>query len=180
MPRTVGRDEADTVGQDAKIPLPTIYLSIKRLASIGEADEKEVNSQKMSMDPLDAQLMADFVASVILGCKVTTEITHQSIKGSKKKTAQPGYESHHALAISMGHPDFVVETHTERFVVELKREDWKADENVRRKAKAAALWCQHASTLVEAKPFSYLLIPHQGFGPQYASATLQAQYVVKR
>ena len=77
------------------------------------------------------------------------------------------------------HPDFVVETHTERFVVELKREDWKEDEVVRRKAKAAALWCQHASQLVAAKPFSYLLIPHQGFGPQYTFATLRAQYVQK-
>jgi type III restriction enzyme len=77
------------------------------------------------------------------------------------------------------HPDFIVETHTGRFVVELKREDWKEDENVRRKAKAAALWCQHASALVAAKPFSYLLFPLQGFGPQYAFATLRAQYRVE-
>ncbi len=77
------------------------------------------------------------------------------------------------------HPDFVVETHTERFVVELKRADWAEDEPVRRKAKAAALWCHHASQLVTAKPFSYLLIPHQGFGPQYTFETLRAQYVQK-
>ena len=72
-----------------------------------------------------------------------------------------------------------METHNERFVVELKRADWAEDEPVRRKAKAAALWCQHASALVKAKPFSYLLIPHQGFGPQYTFATLRAQYVRK-
>lgn len=102
VPRTIDRVEGDVVGQDAKIPLPTIYLGMRRLASIGEAHDNEVISQKMPMDPLDAQLMADFVKSVILGCQVTNEITHQSIKGSKKKTAQPGYESHHALAISVG------------------------------------------------------------------------------
>jgi type III restriction enzyme len=75
------------------------------------------------------------------------------------------------------HPDFVVETQTERFIVELKREDWKEEESVRRKAQAAALWCQHASAIVKEKPFSYLLIPHMGFGPQFAFATLRKQYL---
>ena len=102
VPRTIDKADDDPVGQDAKIPLPTIYLGIKRLASIGEADESEVDSQKMVMDDDDSKLMADFVRSVILGSQVTTDITHQSIKGSKKKTAQPGYENHDALAVSMG------------------------------------------------------------------------------
>lgn len=40
VPRTIDKAEDDTVGQDAKIPLPTIYLGMRRLASAGEADEK--------------------------------------------------------------------------------------------------------------------------------------------
>lgn len=90
------------MGQDAKVPLPTIFLGIKRLASIGEADEGEVASRKIAMDLEDRQLMADFVSSVIIGSQVTTDVTHQSIKGSRKKTVQPGYSMHDALAISMG------------------------------------------------------------------------------
>lgn len=102
VPRTIDKAEGDPVGQDAKIPLPTIFLGIKRLASIGEADESEVSTRKITMHNDDRQLMADFVSSVIIGTQVTTDVTHQSIKGSKKKTVQPGYSAHDALAISMG------------------------------------------------------------------------------
>jgi energy-coupling factor transporter ATP-binding protein EcfA2 len=102
VPRTIEKAEGDPVGQDAKIPLPTIFLGIKRLASIGEADEGEVASRKISMHSEDRQLMANFVSSVIIGTQVTTDVTHQSIKGSRKKTIQPGYSTHDALAISMG------------------------------------------------------------------------------
>jgi len=102
VPRTVDKADDDPVGPDAKVPLPTIYLGIRRLASIGEADENEVASIVSDMDVADRQLMADFVKSIIVGAKVTTDVTHQSIKGSKKRTAQPGYPTHNALAISMG------------------------------------------------------------------------------
>jgi predicted ATPase len=102
VPRTVGKEENDPYGQDAKIPLPTIYLGIKRLASIGEADEKEVTSSTIDMDEEDKQLIASFVRSVIQGVEVNAEITRQDIKGARKRTIQPGYLNHDALAISMG------------------------------------------------------------------------------
>jgi predicted ATPase len=102
VPRTVDKAEDDMVGQDAKIPLPTIYLGMRRLASAGEADEKEVSSTKLDMHPADSALMVDFVSSVIHGTELNTDVTHQTIKGSKKKTAQPGYTHHDALAVSMG------------------------------------------------------------------------------
>lgn len=102
VPRTVDKAKHDTVGQDAKIPLPTIYLGMRRLASAGEADEKEVASSKMDMHPDDSALMVDLVSSVIYGTELNTDVTHQTIKGSKKKTAQPGYTQHDALAVSMG------------------------------------------------------------------------------
>jgi type III restriction enzyme len=76
-------------------------------------------------------------------------------------------------------PDFVVETRTERLIIELKREDWKEDPTVETKARAAARWCHYASQVSAengGKPWAYLLIPHQGFGPQSTFAALRAQY----
>ncbi|PHV36919.1 AAA family ATPase [Janthinobacterium sp. BJB304] len=113
VPRTVDSEDQQKLrpsdaqqegdlGNDAKIPLPVIFLGVKRLASVGEAAEEDVASKAMSMHAEDKELLADFVRSVIVGSDVTTDITHQSIKGSGKKTAQPGYVSHAALAISMG------------------------------------------------------------------------------
>jgi predicted ATPase len=102
VPRTIDKTEDDKVGQDAKIPLPTIYLGMRRLASAGEADEKEVASIKLKMHHDDITLMMDFVSSVIYGTELTADVTHQTIKGSKKKTAQPGYSQHDPLAVSMG------------------------------------------------------------------------------
>ncbi|MFZ6777926.1 AAA family ATPase [Undibacterium sp. Ji83W] len=100
--RSSDTEQAQAVGNDAKVPLPLIFLGVKRLASVGEAPEKDVTSKSMSMHLEDKELLAGFVRSVILGSDVTNNITHQTIKGSGKKTAQPGYVSHPALAISMG------------------------------------------------------------------------------
>ena len=100
VPRTIDKSEDDAVGQDAKVPLPTIYLGMKRLASAGEADA--VASTKLEMHEDDSALMVDFVGSVIVGIKLNTDVTLQTIKGSKKKTAQPGYKIHDAFAVSMG------------------------------------------------------------------------------
>jgi energy-coupling factor transporter ATP-binding protein EcfA2 len=102
VPRTIEKAEDDTVGQDAKVPLPTIYLGIRRLASVGEADEKEVVSSRLVMHDDDSALMVHFVGEVIHGTELNADVTHQTIKGSRKKTAQPGYKLHDALAVSMG------------------------------------------------------------------------------
>jgi type III restriction enzyme len=60
-------------------------------------------------------------------------------------------------------PDFVVETETEKLLCEPKRADQLNDVTVLAKARAAALWCGHASTHEQAhngKPWRYLLISH--------------------
>ncbi len=56
-------------------------------------------------------------------------------------------------------PDFVVETEDAKYLCEPKRASEIDDEVVRLKAKAAVLWCQHATT-VSDKPWRYALIPH--------------------
>ena len=78
------------------------------------------------------------------------------------------------------HPDFVVETQTERLIVELKRADWEEEPNVQAKAAAAAQWCKYASQAaaeIAAKPWAYLLIPHDGFGPQSSLDYMRKYYV---
>lgn len=102
VPRTVEPSKKDAVGPDAKLPLPTIYLGIKRLAPIGEAGENEVQSRSLDMHLDDVTVMVDFVNGIILGAAVTSDVTLQSIKGSLKRTAQPGYPEHEALAVSLG------------------------------------------------------------------------------
>ncbi|GAA6121486.1 AAA family ATPase [Acidovorax sp. FG27] len=95
-------DHSQIVGPDAKIPLPTIYLGIRRLASIGEAEEKEVSIDALEMHEEDRKLMKSFVGEIIIGSGVTSEVTSQSIKGSRKRTAQPGYARHDPQSVSMG------------------------------------------------------------------------------
>ncbi len=60
-------------------------------------------------------------------------------------------------------PDFVVETEAEKLLCEPKRADQLNDSTVLAKARAAALWCKHASTHEQAhngKPWRYLLVSH--------------------
>ncbi|PZR04353.1 MAG: type III restriction endonuclease subunit R [Archangium gephyra] len=60
-------------------------------------------------------------------------------------------------------PDFVVETDTEKLICEPKGADRMNDPVVQAKARAAAMWCKHATqheTANNGKPWRYLLIPH--------------------
>lgn len=103
VPRTIDPVDGDNIGPDAKIPLPTIFLGMKRLASVGEADEKDVTSTPASqMDEVDRELIADFVNSVILGSDATSEIERHSIRGIKKRSTHPKHRDHDSLAISLG------------------------------------------------------------------------------
>jgi type III restriction enzyme len=71
-------------------------------------------------------------------------------------------------------PDFVVETKTEKLILEPKMKSEINDEAVQRKARAAILWChianEHHSKLHGEKPWRYALIPHDEVQP---NATLQ-------
>jgi len=75
-------------------------------------------------------------------------------------------------------PDFVAETDDGYYLCEPKDEREVNDEVVQTKARAAAEWCKHAST-VAAKPWNYLLIPHTAVDETKSLASLAAQYTVK-
>lgn len=60
-------------------------------------------------------------------------------------------------------PDFVAETDSAILMVETKARNDIDTQEVQAKAAAAALWCSRASTYtaeVGAKPWKYLLLPH--------------------
>jgi type III restriction enzyme len=60
-------------------------------------------------------------------------------------------------------PDFVVETNSDKLIIETKRASEVTNPLVLRKADAAALWCHIANRVTGAqgsdKPWSYLLVP---------------------
>jgi len=78
-------------------------------------------------------------------------------------------------------PDFVVETSTGKFLCEPKAVGEMNDPTVLEKARAAALWCRHATAHElkhEGKPWKYLLIPHDAVTANRTFASLAAQYEV--
>jgi type III restriction enzyme len=70
-------------------------------------------------------------------------------------------------------PDFVVETTTEKLIIEPKQKDRINDPEVRRKAETAMLWCdranEHYAKVHGEKSWRYVLVPHDEIT---ASATL--------
>ena len=72
-------------------------------------------------------------------------------------------------------PDFVVETEAARYLCEPKRAIEMTDEIVLLKAKAARLWCDHASTISD-KPWRYVLIPHDAIDQSATLSTLIARF----
>lgn len=78
-------------------------------------------------------------------------------------------------------PDFVVETGSGKFLCEPKQVGEMDDPDVRDKARAAALWCRHATEHElkhEGKPWTYLLIPHDAVAASSTFAGVVRAYEV--
>ncbi|MCB9585069.1 MAG: DEAD/DEAH box helicase family protein [Polyangiaceae bacterium] len=76
-------------------------------------------------------------------------------------------------------PDFVVEMKTEKLLCEPKRADQMQDPVVLAKARAAAVWCKHASGHEKdngGKPWRYLLIPHDAIADNTTIKGLTEMY----
>jgi type III restriction enzyme len=85
---------------------------------------------------------------------------------------------------SEGHayqPDFVVETKTEKLIIETKRRSDMNDIDVRRKAKAAILWCliatEHHAKVNSEKPWRYVLVPDDAMQPNVTLDGLLTSFV---
>jgi len=79
-------------------------------------------------------------------------------------------------------PDFVVETITGKWLVEVKAANEVETADVHLKAKVASIWCQHATEYEKAnggKPWGYALIPDNVISAQARFGALAATYLVK-
>ena len=74
-------------------------------------------------------------------------------------------------------PDFVAETKEAYYLCEPKAQDDVDDEVVQAKARAAATWCENAST-VSSKPWNYLLVPHTAVNDSQSMKGLSERYQV--
>jgi type III restriction enzyme len=80
-------------------------------------------------------------------------------------------------------PDFVVETHTEKLLIEPKMASEIQDEDVQLKVKAAEKWCQHATEHAlhhGGKPWHYMLVPHSAITANSSLAGLKRQFLDNR
>ena len=76
-------------------------------------------------------------------------------------------------------PDFVVETKTEKLIVEIKARKDLEDDTVKAKAKAARTWVGHANAHAKSyggKPWRYLLVPHDVLAENVSLSGLAAKY----
>ena len=76
-------------------------------------------------------------------------------------------------------PDFVVETASEKLIVEIKARKDLEDETVKAKAKAARTWVGHANAHAKSyagQPWRYLLIPHDAMLENATLAGLVARF----
>lgn len=79
-------------------------------------------------------------------------------------------------------PDFVVETRTEKLILEPKRRSDMEDADVRAKATAAAQWCRHASEHASehsGKRWRYALIPHDSMGGGASASGIADRFEVR-
>lgn len=76
-------------------------------------------------------------------------------------------------------PDFVVESTTDKLIVEVKADAAMKDPVVQTKARAACEWIKHANELAQGgagKPWSYLLVPDSAINESTTLAGLRSQF----
>lgn len=102
VPRT-HQDSPDKAiaGQDAKIPLPTLYLGMLRALPIGESNEKSVQSIQEDLNQEDRAKLINFINKIIPNTALDSFTTTQSIKNSGKHSVHPAY-AHSSKSVSLG------------------------------------------------------------------------------
>jgi energy-coupling factor transporter ATP-binding protein EcfA2 len=94
-----------TVGKDAKVQLPTIYLGMTRMLPVGESNPDLVTSVlDTTIHQEDAQFIHSFTSKVIGGgttARAGQTITTQGITGTRKTSKHPHY-AYSSKCVSLG------------------------------------------------------------------------------
>jgi hypothetical protein len=96
-------DGSITIGRDAKVPLPTIYLGMTRMFPVGEANPKWVQpTHDRTVHPNERKFISEFINDVVVGSATTAgSITSLAIKGTGKMAKHPQY-AFDARCVSLG------------------------------------------------------------------------------
>lgn len=98
-------DGSISVGPDAKVPLPTIYLGMSRMIPVGESNPAWIkNTADKKIAPEDAVFIRDFINSVIEldeQARNSEAITTSAIQGTKKTAKHPDYP-YSSSCVSLG------------------------------------------------------------------------------
>lgn len=102
-PHTRWDGDGLSVGPDAKLPLPTLFLGMARMLPIGESPDSRIqNNLTMAWDPSDAEFLIRFVRSVIPGAGASAgELAANRIKQTTKVSTHPKYP-YGPRAVSLG------------------------------------------------------------------------------
>lgn len=92
-----------SIGPDAKLPLPTLFLGMARMLPIGESPDSRIqNSLAMAWDKRDAEFLIRFVSSVIPGAGATAgDLAANRVKQTTKISTHPKYP-YGPRAVSLG------------------------------------------------------------------------------
>lgn len=95
------------------------------------------------------------------------------------KPARDTFQIHYGTEDANYNPDFVIETKSAKYIAEPKADNEMQDETVQTKARAAALWCKHATAHAathDGKPWHYLQIPDTAIQENKTLQGLAAAY----
>lgn len=101
--RNTSSEFNNLVKEASKVPLPTLFLGVKRLITIGESEESNVSITPLqAMHSDDKKFIKEFVSNILSGSQLTDDISYQTIKKHEKRSVQPKYENFSEFSISLG------------------------------------------------------------------------------
>ena len=106
VPRSLNKELGNqlTIGESAKVPLPTLYLGMSRMTPIGEYEKERIKQTKIkNIEPIDKDYIFRLFKTVVNFDISSNEdpIIDHDFKGSKKRSKLPSL-THNTLSISLG------------------------------------------------------------------------------
>lgn len=97
-------NKSSRVSGSGKVPIPTLYLGMSRMAPIGEFDNELIEKKKAVKFHNEDKVFIENGFNSVLRYKKSSDshIVFHSFKNSKKKSFIPSFEDHDTLSVSLG------------------------------------------------------------------------------